>query len=219
MLPLRLLGQRRFAGAQIAVFAIAASFFAVFLYMTLYLQTVLGMSPIETGLVYLPGTFLVFVVSGMTAQIGARYSAAKIASVGLALVAAGLALMLLCKVDSSWTILLPACWSPAWAPACSTRPGARSPSTRCPTSRAAWPPGPTTPSARPESRSGSQRSGPLVPADAALGGNLQSYVDGLHHALIVAAAIAAVGATATAWLLLPARARAEAEADAVTEAA
>ena len=42
MLPLRLLAQRRFAGPQVAVFAIASSFFAVFLYLTLYLQTVLG---------------------------------------------------------------------------------------------------------------------------------------------------------------------------------
>ena len=55
MLPLRLFRERPFAGAQVAVFAISASFFAVFFYVTLYLQTVLGMSPIETGLVYLPG--------------------------------------------------------------------------------------------------------------------------------------------------------------------
>src|SRR5207253_1030210 len=48
MLPLRLLSERRFAGPQIAVFAISSSFFAVFLYTTLYLQTVLGMSPIQT---------------------------------------------------------------------------------------------------------------------------------------------------------------------------
>ena len=107
MLPLRLMSQRRFAGAQISVFAIAASFFAVFLYLTLYLQTVLGMSPIQTGLVYLPGTFLVFVVSGMTAQLGANASPARIASIGLALVSAGLALMLFAGVDSSWTVLLP----------------------------------------------------------------------------------------------------------------
>ena len=45
MLPLRLLSERRFAGPQVAVFAIASSFFAVFLYLTLYLQTVLGLSP------------------------------------------------------------------------------------------------------------------------------------------------------------------------------
>src|SRR4029079_15297789 len=107
MLPLRLMRNRQFAGAQVAVFAIAASFFAVFLYLTLYLQTVLGMSPIETGLVYLPGTFLVFVVSGMTAQFGERYSAAKIAALGLVLVAAGLAGMLIAGVDSRWTALLP----------------------------------------------------------------------------------------------------------------
>ena len=85
MLPLRLFRERPFAGAQVAVFAISASFFAVFFYVTLYLQTVLGMSPIETGLVYLPGTFLVFVVSGATAQLGADASPAKIASLGLVL--------------------------------------------------------------------------------------------------------------------------------------
>ena len=45
--------------------------------------------------------------------------------------------------------------------------------------------------------------GTLVPAGAALGGNLQSYVDGLHHALIVSAALALAGAIATAWLLIP----------------
>src|SRR5262249_9292780 len=107
MLPLRLLSQRRFAGPQVAVFAIASSFFAVFFYLTLYLQSVLGMSPIQTGLVYLPGTFLVFVVSGMTAQFGAKYSPAKVAVVGLVLVGVGLAGMLLANVDSSWTVLLP----------------------------------------------------------------------------------------------------------------
>src|SRR5262245_35378826 len=107
MLPLRLLSQRRFAGPQVAVFAIASSFFAVFLYTTLYLQSVLGMSPIETGLVYLPGTFLVFVISGMTAQFGAKYSAAKIAVAGLALICAGMLSMLSTGVDSKWTVLLP----------------------------------------------------------------------------------------------------------------
>jgi hypothetical protein len=51
-----------------------------------------------------------------------------------------------------------------------------------------------------------------VPANAALGGSSQSYVDGLHHALIAGAVLALAGAIATAWLLVPARARAEAEA-------
>jgi hypothetical protein len=53
--------------------------------------------------------------------------------------------------------------------------------------------------------------GTLVPAGAALGGNPQANVDGLHHALIASAVIAAVGAIATAWLLIPARSGAKAE--------
>ena len=45
-----------FTGAQVAAFAISASFFALFLYTTLYLQEILHLSPIQAGLVYLPGT-------------------------------------------------------------------------------------------------------------------------------------------------------------------
>ena len=54
MLPLGLFRIKEFAGAQVAAFAISASFFAIFLYMTLYLQQILGLSPIKAGLVYLP---------------------------------------------------------------------------------------------------------------------------------------------------------------------
>jgi hypothetical protein len=54
--------------------------------------------------------------------------------------------------------------------------------------------------------------GTLVPAGAALGGNPHAYVDGVHHALIVSAAIALTGAVAMGLLLIPARASVEAEA-------
>jgi hypothetical protein len=56
-----------------------------------------------------------------------------------------------------------------------------------------------------------------VPAGAALGGNPQAYVNGLHHALIASAAIALAGAVATAWLLVPVRKPVQAEVG--TEAA
>ena len=68
---------RAFTGAQIAAFAISASFFAVFLYTTLYLQQILGLSAIEAGLVYLPGTMLIFVVAGATARSARRSAAAR----------------------------------------------------------------------------------------------------------------------------------------------
>ena len=214
MLPLRLMGQRRFAGAQIAVFAIAASFFAVFLYLTLYLQTVLGMSPIQTGLVYLPGTFLVFVVSGMTAQLGANASPAKIASIGLALVSAGLALMLFAGVDSSWTVLLPGLLVTSIGTGLFNPTGSELALNALPPEQSGLAAGANDTFRQTGVAVGIAALGTLVPADAALGGDLQSYVDGLHHALIASAVVAAAGTIATTWLLLPLRRPAEAEAEA-----
>jgi EmrB/QacA subfamily drug resistance transporter len=203
MLPLRKMGERRFAGAQIAVFAIAASFFAIFLYVTLYLQTVLGMSPIETGLVYLPGTFLVFVVSGMTASIGARFPAANIASIGLVLVGVGLFLMLFCGVDSSWTVLLPGLLVTSVGTGLFNPTGSELALNALPPQQSGLAAGANDTFRQTGVAVGIAALGTLVPADAALGGDLQSYVDGLHNAMIASGVLALLGAAATAWLLLP----------------
>jgi EmrB/QacA subfamily drug resistance transporter len=217
MLPLRLMGERRFAGAQVAVFAIASSFFAVFFYLTLYLQTVLGLSPIETGLVYLPGTFLVFVVSGMTAQLGANASPAKLASLGLTLVAAGLAGMLLIGVDTSWAVILPGLLVTSVGTGLFNPTASALALNALPETQSGLAVGANDTFRQTGVAVGIAALGTLVPADAALGGNLQSYVDGLHNALIVCAVISLAGAIATAWLLIPAESAAETEA--VTETA
>jgi EmrB/QacA subfamily drug resistance transporter len=211
MLPLRLLRERRFAGPQVAVFAIAASFFSVFLYLTLYLQTVLGLSPIETGLVYLPGTFLVFIVSGMTAQFGARFSPAKIAAVGLALVASGLAGMLVIGVDSSWTALLPGLLVTSVGTGLFNPTGSALALRALPDEQSGLAAGANDTFRQTGVAVGIAALGTLVPVGAALGGNLQSYVDGLHHALIVSAVLALAGAVATAWLLVPVEQSADAQ--------
>ena len=91
MLPLELFRIKEFTGAQVAAFAISASFFAIFLYMTLYLQQILGLSPIKAGLVYLPATVLIFFVSGASASLLEKVSAGVLIVAGLALVAVGLA--------------------------------------------------------------------------------------------------------------------------------
>src|SRR3954454_10407463 len=53
MLPLGLFRRRAFTGVQLAAFAVSASLFALFLYLTLYLQNYLGYSPLQAGLRYL----------------------------------------------------------------------------------------------------------------------------------------------------------------------
>src|SRR3954462_13044391 len=107
MLPLSLFRRADFSGAQVAAFAISASFFALFLYTTLYLQNILGLSAIEAGLVYMPGTLIMFVVSGLSAQLASKVAPGAMIAGGLTLVAAGMMLFLNCDVNSSWPSLEP----------------------------------------------------------------------------------------------------------------
>ncbi|GAA4677098.1 MFS transporter [Gordonia humi] len=107
MLPLGLFANRAFAGAQIAVFAISASMFAVFVYVTVYLQGVLGLTPIQAGLVYLPGTVVMLFVAGATDRFLAQTPPWLVLSVSLIAVAAGMALMTVGGVHSNGTAMVP----------------------------------------------------------------------------------------------------------------
>ena len=59
MFDLTLLRKPAFAGASIAAFALSASLFSMFLYLTLYIQNALGYSPLQAGLRFLPVTLAV----------------------------------------------------------------------------------------------------------------------------------------------------------------
>ena len=67
MLDVRLFRVPAFTGASIASFAVAASVFSMLLYIVLYLQNVLGLSPLEAGLRLLPITAMAFVFSPLAA--------------------------------------------------------------------------------------------------------------------------------------------------------
>lgn len=106
MLPLELFRRRAFTGVQLAAFAVSGSMFALFLYLTLYLQNFLGYSPIDAGLRYLPITVASFIVAPMAGMALARIQARYLMAGGLALTGVGLALMAGLQMDSGWTALL-----------------------------------------------------------------------------------------------------------------
>ena len=202
MLPLRLFRIPSFTGAQIAAFGISGSFFAVFLYMTLYLQQILGLSAIEAGLVYLPTTVVIFLVSGASSQLGEKVSPRVMISAGLALVAVGMALMTLAEVDSSWTALLPGMLLAG------VGTGLFNPSViavalgSVPIEQSGLAAGVNDTFRQAGVAVGVAALGALVPAGAALGGGSPAkYVDGLHNALFAGAGLAAVAAVAAAVLI------------------
>ncbi len=107
MLDLNLFRISSFGGVSIVAWALSASMFAMFLYQTLYIQDVLGYSPFEAGLRFLPTTLMTFFVSPIAANLSNRIPVRVIMGAGLFLVAVGLTLMHGVEVGDSWTGLLP----------------------------------------------------------------------------------------------------------------
>jgi EmrB/QacA subfamily drug resistance transporter len=107
-LDLSLFRHRAFNGASIVAFALSGSIFAMLLYLTLYLQDVLGLSPLGAGLriATLSGAILLtsFVGGRLTTVVPVRL----LMGAGLALVGLSLLLMRGLTTSSHWTHLLPA---------------------------------------------------------------------------------------------------------------
>jgi EmrB/QacA subfamily drug resistance transporter len=106
MFDVSLFRKPTFTGAGVVAFAVSASMFAMFLYLTLFLQTILGLSPLQTGLRFLPTTLVMFVVAAAAGNLTERVPVRLLLSAGLALVGGGLLLMSGLNASSQWTALL-----------------------------------------------------------------------------------------------------------------
>ncbi len=107
MFDLSLFGNHAFCGVSLATFAVGAGMFAMFPYLTFYLQNALGYSPLQGGLRLLPATVLTFIVPLLTRNLGARAAPGALLGGGLGLTSLGLFLMHGITPSSQWTTLLP----------------------------------------------------------------------------------------------------------------
>jgi EmrB/QacA subfamily drug resistance transporter len=107
MLDLSLFRRHAFTGASIVAFTLSASMFAMFLYLTLYIQDVLGYSPLQAGLRFLPVTLLSFFVAPFSGKLSVRVPVRMLLGVGMLLVSGGLLAMTAIEPSSGWTTLIP----------------------------------------------------------------------------------------------------------------
>jgi EmrB/QacA subfamily drug resistance transporter len=109
LVPLRLFRLRNLSTANIVGILWAAAMFASFFLSALYLQLVLGYSPLKVGLAFLPTNLVMGVLSlGFSAKIVMRYGIKRPLAVGLSLAAMALLLFARAPVDGNFLVdLLP----------------------------------------------------------------------------------------------------------------
>ena len=93
MLDLGLFKIPAFVGLSTVAFCLAASIFAMFLYLTLYIQDDLGYSPLAAGVRFLPMTLLIFFTSFFAGRLTVRIHSRLLLGIGMLFVTGGLLLM------------------------------------------------------------------------------------------------------------------------------
>jgi EmrB/QacA subfamily drug resistance transporter len=107
MLPLSLFRIPAFTGTAVVAFAQSVALYPLLLFVAIYMQVGLGLSPTETGLRILPLTLVLVVVAPISGRLTNRLPLRVPLTAGLVLIGTGLLLMRAVDAGSEWTTLLP----------------------------------------------------------------------------------------------------------------
>jgi predicted MFS family arabinose efflux permease len=108
LLPLSIFRVKGLAAADATQLVAFAGLLSLFFFLTLYMQNVLGYSPIEAGAAYLPLTFGVVVAAGVTSQLVPRVGTRPVIVIGSLVGSGGVYWLSRIPVDGSYVAdLLP----------------------------------------------------------------------------------------------------------------
>ncbi|MBA3490294.1 MAG: MFS transporter [Longispora sp.] len=100
--PLRLFANRNRSGSYLVMLLLAAAMFGMFFFLTLFVQNVLGYSPLKAGFAFLPVTFAIALTAGITSVLLPRYGPKPFIAIGAALAAIGLGWLSTISPDSKY---------------------------------------------------------------------------------------------------------------------
>jgi EmrB/QacA subfamily drug resistance transporter len=108
LLPMRVIIDRNRGGSFLASLLVGVGLFGVFLFLTYYMQGILGYSPMKTGVAFLPFTVGIIAGAGISSNLLPKVGPRVIMGTGLLISAVGMVLLTLIGVDTSFlTHVLP----------------------------------------------------------------------------------------------------------------
>jgi EmrB/QacA subfamily drug resistance transporter len=109
LMPLRIFRSRPLSSANAIVFALGGAMFAMWFFVSLYLQQVLGYSPLKAGLAFLPMTITIIVGSTIASRLVTRIGVKPLLVGGMTVEAIGMLLFSRVSADGAFVsdVLLP----------------------------------------------------------------------------------------------------------------
>jgi EmrB/QacA subfamily drug resistance transporter len=107
MVQFDLLSDRNFLAAVCVAMVISFAMLGVFFFLALYMQDILGYTPLEAGVRFLPSTLMIVAVAPVAGRLSDRFGPRWLIAGGLTLVAASLVTFSRIAVDSGYLDLLP----------------------------------------------------------------------------------------------------------------
>ena len=107
MMDLSLFRDGTFAGANTVALLVGLAMFGVFFFVSLYMQNILGYSPVKAGASFLPMTVLIILVAPIAGRVSDRIGSRWLIAAGQTLTAGSLVIFSRLAVDSSFWNLLP----------------------------------------------------------------------------------------------------------------
>lgn len=103
LLPMRIFANRTRATSFVAMMIAPAAMFAMFFYLSLFIQQVMGFSPLEAGFAFLPFSFGIVIGAGLSSNLIARMDPRYLSGVGTLIAAIALFMLSTISVDDSPT--------------------------------------------------------------------------------------------------------------------
>ena len=104
LLPLGIFRLRSLTGANIVGFLLGAAVFAMFFFLSLYMQQVLGYSALKSGFAYLLVAVTIILAAGASQALVNRFGTKTILAIGMALLTAGLLYFTQIEVGGSYLV-------------------------------------------------------------------------------------------------------------------
>jgi EmrB/QacA subfamily drug resistance transporter len=203
LFDVKLFANPTFAGANVVALLVSLAMFGVFFFISLFMQNILGYSAVRAGAAFLPMTLLIIIVAPLAGRASDRLGSRWLMTGGLTLVSASLLVFAQLQPDSTYWSLLPAMILGGIGMATTMTPMTAAALSAVPVDKAGVGSGMLNTFRQVGGSLGIAVMGAILAsgsksalADGAT--QVEAFMNGLHHALYVAATIAFTGAVVAA---------------------